>query len=52
MDKNELIECIELLCKQVSDNSSESDKITILEDIKPSSFGWIMNCIFEYLEMH
>lgn len=52
MSKEELIECIELLCKQVSDISSEDDKITILKDIKPSSFGWIMNCMFEYLEMH
>lgn len=51
MTRKELIECIETLCKAVSDKSSEEKKITVLEDIKPSSFGWIMEEVINYIEM-
>ncbi len=51
MTRKELIECIETLCKAVSAKSSEEKKITVLEDIKPSSFGWIMEEVINYIEM-
>lgn len=52
MEAKELIESIELLCKCVSDKSSEEQKTVIIEDMKPSSFSWIMECLYEYIEMH
>lgn len=52
MTRKELIESIEMLCKCVSEKSSEEKKITVLEDLKPSSFGWIMDEIICYIEMY
>lgn len=52
MTRKELIESIETLCKAVSEKSSEEKKITILENIKPSSFGWIMEEVIYYVEMN
>lgn len=40
MNNNELYQMVELLAKQVSAASSEEKKVTILEDVKPSSF-WL-----------
>ena len=50
MYKNELMELVETICKCVSDESSEENKITILNDIKPTSFAWGMDEIYNYLE--
>ena len=54
MTREELIKAIETLCKAVafSDKSSEEKKITVLENIKPSSFGLIMEEIIYYIEMY
>lgn len=46
----ELYTMVELLAKQVSTESSEEKKVTILEDIKPSSFTWIIECMLDYIE--
>lgn len=50
MNNNELYQMVELLAKQVSAASSEEKKVTILEDVKPSSFGWIVDCVLDYIE--
>lgn len=50
MYKNELMELIETICKCVSDDSSEENKITVLNDIKPTSFAWVMDELYLYLE--
>lgn len=50
MNNNELYQMVELLAKQVSASSSEEKKVTILEDVKPSSFGWIVDCVLDYIE--
>lgn len=52
MDEKELIESLEVIAKCVSDKSSENDKITILENLKPSSLGWILDCAIDYVEQH
>ena len=52
MDWNDLYESVQLLCKCVSDKSSEKEKITVLEDLKPSSFAWIIECTLDYIEQH
>ena len=46
----ELYTMVELLAKQVSAESSEEKKVTILDDIKPSSFAWIIECMLDYIE--
>ena len=48
----ELYEMTEMLAKCVSDKSSEHDKITVLKDIKPSSFAWVIKCILDYIDQH
>lgn len=48
----ELYTMVELLAKQVSAESSEEKKVTILNDIKPSSFAWIIECTLDYIEQH
>lgn len=50
MNNNELYQMVQLLAKQVSAASSEEKKVTILEDVKPSSFGWIVDCVLDYIE--
>lgn len=50
MNKNELMECVAEICKCVSDDSSEEKKITILNNLKPTSFAWVMDEIINYLE--
>lgn len=52
MYAKELYEMTELLAKCVSDKSSEADKITVLENIKPSSFAWVIECVLDYIEQH
>lgn len=46
----ELYTMVELLAKQVSTESSEEKKVTILEGIKPSSFAWVIESILDYIE--
>lgn len=50
MNPNELIESLEVLAKCVSDKSSENDKITVLENLKPSSFAWVIDCAIDFIE--
>lgn len=47
----EIHEMVELLAKQVSPDSSEEKKVTILENIKPSSFAWIIEPVLNYIEV-
>ena len=30
----------------------KSKKTVVIENIKPSSFSWVMNCLYEYIEIH
>ena len=46
MNKNELMECVTEICKCVSDESSEEKKITILSNLQPTSFAWIMDELY------
>lgn len=48
----ELYTMVELLAKQVSAESSEEKKVTILNDIKPSSFAWIIESMLDYIEQN
>ena len=48
----ELYVITEMLAKCVSDKSSEDDKITVLVNIKPSSFAWVIECILDYIDQH
>ena len=50
MNKNELMECVEMISKCVSVKSSEEKKTTVLSDLKPTSFAFIMDEIYNYLE--
>jgi hypothetical protein len=50
LSSQELYIMVELLAKQVSAESSEEKKTTILEDIKPSSFAWIIECMLDYIK--
>lgn len=50
MNSDELYEMVELLAKQVSPESSEERKITVLNDIKPSSFAWVIETMLDYIE--
>lgn len=50
MNKQELMECVDIICKCVSDESSEEKKTTILSDLKPTSFSYIMDELYNYLE--
>ena len=52
MDEKELIASLEVIVKCVSDKSNEENKITILENLKPSSLGWILDCAIDYIEQH
>lgn len=46
----ELIESLELLESCVSVSSSEKHKITVLENIKPSSFEWVIMNTIEFIK--
>ena len=46
---NELYEMVELLAKQVSPDSSEEKKVTILYNLKPSSFAYIVDSMLDYI---
>lgn len=50
MNSDELYTMVELLAKQVSDDSSEEKKITVLNDIKPSSFAWVIESMLDYID--
>ena len=52
MNPNELIESLEIIAQCVSDKSSEEQKITILENLKPSSLGWILDCTIDFIEQY
>ena len=50
MNNNELYQMVKLFTKQVSAASSEEKNVTILEDVKPSSFGFVLDCVLDYIE--
>lgn len=50
MNKKELMECVDLIFKCVSDDSSEEKRTTVLSNLKPSSFAYIMDELYNYLE--
>lgn len=50
MNSKELYIMVELLAKQVSAKSSEERKITIPEDICPSSFAWVIESVLDYID--
>lgn len=50
MDINDIIESLELLKSCISVSSSEKHKITVLENIKPSSFEWVIESTIDYLK--
>lgn len=52
MDWKELYDSLECIAKCVSDKSSEEQKITVLENLKPSSLAWILDCALDYVEQH
>lgn len=52
MEWKELYESVEVIAKCVSDKSSEENKITVPENLKPSSLAWILECTLEYIEQH
>lgn len=50
MNPNELIESLELLESCMSVSSSEKHKITVIENIKPSSFKWVILETIEFIK--
>lgn len=48
----ELYTMVELLAKQVSAESSKEKKVTILDNIKPSSFAWVIESMLDYIDQH
>ena len=49
--KNEIIDYIDILLHCCDEKlSSESQKQTVLSDLKPSSFIYVLTCIEEYIE--
>lgn len=50
MTPTEIIESLELLESCVSVSSSERHKITVLENIKPSSFEWVIDSTVEFIK--
>lgn len=51
MNRQELIESLNCIEECISDKSSEGEKITVLEDLKPSSLKWILEEVITYIEM-
>lgn len=53
MNKEELIESLELLINQCRDlPQDEKDKVSIIEDIKPSSYKYVLIETIEYLKRY
>lgn len=50
MNSNEIIEMLELLLESVATISSEEEKTTILDNIKPSSFEFVIRSAINILE--
>ena len=49
MNSNEIIEMLELLLESVATISSEDEKTTILDNIKPSSFDFVIRSAIDYI---
>ena len=49
MNSNEIIEMLELLLESVATISSEDEKTTILDDIEPSSFEFVIRSAIDYI---
>lgn len=50
MTSAELVEMLDLLLSSVATISSEDDKTTVLDDVKPSSFEYIIKSTINFLE--
>lgn len=50
MNNEEVISMLELLLESVATISSEEEKTTILDDIKPSSFEFVIKSAINILE--
>lgn len=51
MNRQELIESLNCIEDCISEKSSEDEKITVLEDLKPSSLRFILDEVIGYIEM-
>lgn len=50
MNKDEILESLDILLTCVSTISSEDEKYTVIDDIKPSSFDFIIKSVIGYIE--
>lgn len=48
--KDEIIEMLQVLISSIATCSSEDEKYTVLDNIKPSSFQWIISETIELIE--
>lgn len=51
MNRQELIESLNCIEDCISEKSSEKGKITVLENLKPSSLKYILEEVISYIEM-
>lgn len=51
MSRQELIESLKCIEECISEKSSDEEKITVLEDLKPSSLSFILDEVIGYIEM-
>lgn len=50
MNKQELLESLDLILECVAACSSEDEKYTVLDDLKPSSFEYIIKEVIDFIE--
>ena len=50
MNKEELIENLEIILECVATCSSENEKYIVLDDLKPSSFEYIIKEVIDFIE--
>ena len=50
MYKEELLESLEILLECLATCSSEDEKYTVLDDLKPSSFEYIIKEVIDFIE--
>ena len=50
MNKEELLEYLEIILECIATNSSEDEKYVVLDDLKPSSFKYVINEVIDFIE--
>lgn len=50
MNKEELLESLDIVLSCVATISSEDEKYTVLDNLKPSSFDYIIKSVIGYIE--